>query len=135
LIQAQGSMVGLVPGSEARAVPRRSRGSRELSVRPSTAHLRMLEFEVGLSLEQVAYDREHLTNMVLPDDGANAPSSVAMPSTFNKLIKYINCFISTPAAVCTWVGVSGDTVRCLKIAAASAGLHRDLHYGFRRQTL
>jgi hypothetical protein len=108
LIQAQGSMVGLVPGSEARAVPRRSRGSRELSVRPSTAHLRMLEFEVGLSLEQVAYDREHLTNMVLPDDGANAPSSVAMPSTLNKIIKYMTCFENAQAAVCSWVGVSGE---------------------------
>jgi len=57
LNQAQGSVVGLFPGFEARAIPGRSRESRELSVRLRTALLGMVEYGNGLSLEQVPFDR------------------------------------------------------------------------------
>ena len=52
--QTQGSVVGLVPDSEARAVPRRSRGNRESSIRLWTVDylLRVVDHEEGLFLER-----------------------------------------------------------------------------------
>ena len=51
---------------------------------------------------------EQLTNLDLPYDRTNATPSVAMPPTVNKLTRYITRFMNAPAAVCSWVGVSGE---------------------------
>jgi hypothetical protein len=50
--RAQGALVGLVPDTEARAVPGRSRGSREWSIRLRTELLSEVEYEEGLSFER-----------------------------------------------------------------------------------
>jgi len=64
-----------------------------------------------------------------PDGASNATSPIAILSAVSKLTKYIACFMNGSAAVCSrrsWDWFQEKcTVCCLKIAAASAALHRD----------
>jgi hypothetical protein len=109
--QTQGSVVGLVPDSEARAVPRRSRENRESSIRLWTVDylLRVVGHEEGLFLEQshkavnISSVWVHPTNCT-----TNATSSVAILSTVSKLTKYITSFMNGSAAVCSGARVSGE---------------------------
>ena len=110
--QTQGSVVGLIPDSEARAVPRRSRGNRESSIRLWTVGylLREVDHEEGLFLEQwrILHGCQHLNSVDSPNGTTNATSSTAIPSTVSKPKKYITSFMNGSAAVCSWARVSGE---------------------------
>lgn len=109
--QTQGSVVGLVPDSEARAVPRRSRGNRESSIRLWTVDylLREVDHEEGLFLKE-SHTAVNISSVwIHPTNGTtNATSSITIPSTVSKLTKYIASFMNGSAAVCSWARVSGE---------------------------
>lgn len=116
-------------GSEARAVPRRSRGSREWSIRLATySSGRWIMKKVFSSsdltqpltfrqygLTRRRYNKRHIGRRYIY---RRLPAS-------SKIM--LTCFMNGSAAVCSWVRARfrRSSVRCLKIAAASAALHRD----------